>query len=753
MFYSQIILAKKGPLGKIWLAAHWGDKKLNRPQIFATDIASSVESITNPVVPLALRVSGHLLLGIVRIYSRKVKYLMHDCTEALVKIKMAYANNTNNSMIDLDGTTTRDRTSGSSTKDATVIANFGEYMTQGGAEDLFSGINPLADTSFAIPFSLVDGDATENGNCWIDMEEENAHNRDDSIFNVSTAMGSRGGNTANFRNRYDASGIGSLLEDTSMADISMSIISKGGEHSISTSVIRGQLHEDEGWAVFDPDADLMIEEAGGEPQQTNATFGRESSIMSDVELARRADTSSVQDARISLLTTDVLEEEEVLAQQQPPDLEEENNDVILPVPEFDNHDIMMQIDGEGLLLLQDDNTQKSPSERDDKRRRSSVSGLNEESPMEQRSIVTEENEARDRPTAVKKRAVKKRRIIIDNDSIELTSDHIREMLRDTSDIVIQDRVHPADWVDGIAGREYKRRRHCQRNRFGRIISPTVQQMTWDQLLLRPCIADDGFLCPELLEVWQRNMRRSTGAASAYLMQDDVDVSEEQAVQGESTQNPEEQEEDGVELTRQDFIGRKSLDVSEVEQPLEEEEEQSFPANLDDFQQAETQIPPEDILEPEEPLPHDNLESMEERFGLDTSPLGRVSVESSTFSLGHVNDLQNARGISIIDGDDDEIPRQMPGEEQMASSSGKWHPHTVKVLGLLQSSMGREDENLLSYNKLSSGCSRRTAAGVFFELLQLKTWDFIELNQEEEYGDIEVRKSFIIYFFPTWRNYI
>jgi cohesin complex subunit SCC1 len=23
VFYSQIILAKKGPLGKIWLAAHW----------------------------------------------------------------------------------------------------------------------------------------------------------------------------------------------------------------------------------------------------------------------------------------------------------------------------------------------------------------------------------------------------------------------------------------------------------------------------------------------------------------------------------------------------------------------------------------------------------------------------------------------------------------------------------------------------------------------------------------------------------
>jgi hypothetical protein len=41
MFYSQLILAKKGPLGKIWLAAHW-DKKLTKNQIFATDITDSV---------------------------------------------------------------------------------------------------------------------------------------------------------------------------------------------------------------------------------------------------------------------------------------------------------------------------------------------------------------------------------------------------------------------------------------------------------------------------------------------------------------------------------------------------------------------------------------------------------------------------------------------------------------------------------------------------------------------------------------
>jgi len=40
MFYSDVILAKKGPLGKIWLAAHW-DKKASKAQVFQTDVSQS----------------------------------------------------------------------------------------------------------------------------------------------------------------------------------------------------------------------------------------------------------------------------------------------------------------------------------------------------------------------------------------------------------------------------------------------------------------------------------------------------------------------------------------------------------------------------------------------------------------------------------------------------------------------------------------------------------------------------------------
>ena len=54
-----------------------------------TCLPSPIGAIVGPeVVPMALRLSGQLLLGVVRIYGRKAKYLLDDCNEAIVKIKM-----------------------------------------------------------------------------------------------------------------------------------------------------------------------------------------------------------------------------------------------------------------------------------------------------------------------------------------------------------------------------------------------------------------------------------------------------------------------------------------------------------------------------------------------------------------------------------------------------------------------------------------------------------------------------------------
>lgn len=53
MFYAHFVLAKKGPLARIWLAAHW-DKKLTKAHVFETNIEKSVDGILQPKVCLLL---------------------------------------------------------------------------------------------------------------------------------------------------------------------------------------------------------------------------------------------------------------------------------------------------------------------------------------------------------------------------------------------------------------------------------------------------------------------------------------------------------------------------------------------------------------------------------------------------------------------------------------------------------------------------------------------------------------------------
>ncbi|RZC83138.1 hypothetical protein C5167_045923 [Papaver somniferum] len=89
MFYSHQLLARKRPLGTVWMAAHL-EKRLRRTHIDVTNIASTVDSIMFPEAPIALRLSAFLLLGVVRIYSRKVAYLMGDCDALATYVRTAF---------------------------------------------------------------------------------------------------------------------------------------------------------------------------------------------------------------------------------------------------------------------------------------------------------------------------------------------------------------------------------------------------------------------------------------------------------------------------------------------------------------------------------------------------------------------------------------------------------------------------------------------------------------------------------------
>ncbi|ORC85090.1 double-strand-break repair protein rad21 [Trypanosoma theileri] len=87
MFFSTYVLTKKGPLAKIWLAAHW-DRRLTRNEVRVVDLRQSVVDIVQPAVPIALRTSGELLVGVVRIYALKVKHLLKDAMDATLVLRV-----------------------------------------------------------------------------------------------------------------------------------------------------------------------------------------------------------------------------------------------------------------------------------------------------------------------------------------------------------------------------------------------------------------------------------------------------------------------------------------------------------------------------------------------------------------------------------------------------------------------------------------------------------------------------------------
>lgn len=88
MFYSETLLAKTGPLARVWLAANL-ERKLTKQNVLSSNLESNVKDIMGQgQAPMALRLSGQLLLGVAKIYGRKVKYLVDDAQEALTKIKI-----------------------------------------------------------------------------------------------------------------------------------------------------------------------------------------------------------------------------------------------------------------------------------------------------------------------------------------------------------------------------------------------------------------------------------------------------------------------------------------------------------------------------------------------------------------------------------------------------------------------------------------------------------------------------------------
>lgn len=111
------------------------------------------------------------------------------------------------------------------------------------------------------------------------------------------------------------------------------------------------------------------------------------------------------------------------------------------------------------------------------------------------SLEKPANKKRSRSSPLKKKR-KKRRVVFDDDDMALSTDHIKDMLNDTSSIA-PTCIHPAqEPVDGTK-------------------STVLGALSVEELLRRPTIADDSFLAKELLDLWSRHTALAAGKELPY----------------------------------------------------------------------------------------------------------------------------------------------------------------------------------------------------------------------------------------------
>jgi len=395
-----------------------------------------------------------------------------------------------------------------------------------------------------------------------------------------------------------------------------------------------------------------------------------------------------------------------------------------------------------------------------------------------RPLVEEEKKTR-------RRRRKRRKVVIDNNETELTNDHIRGMLSSTEGIV-RVMIHPATiWDEEGLGRDYKT---LVRERLalqgitinttnGNGIKGSSSSSTGNRKnskknkddieipsLTRPFLVDEHSmggprLHPDLQKLWQNNYWKALEQPCPYRRDDDVPVEEE-----EEEQQQQQPVIDDVELVRRGTNADEDSDVGsqlsdlnvEKDQqqqqtdgagpPLVDEDEfNNFPVGVDDEEEEEEE--PADF-----PVPDFGDENLEENNNL---TVNRSRDEDDMLELGMVNEFILDSDDEDDEDEDDIANRQALGD--VASSTTKWHKHTVRVFQHLKKSMkdpnSAEDddadddsnaspkqdlpEQILFKQLTKNVVSRRNAASVFFEMLQLKTWDFIDLNQEDSYGDITI----------------
>ncbi|KAL8820167.1 MAG: hypothetical protein Q9223_001557 [Gallowayella weberi] len=93
MFYShEILTSRENGVATVWLVATLGSRsnlrKVNRKAILEVDVPKTCNVIINPEVPMALRLQSNLLYGVSRVYLQQCGYTLSDAQNIQANLKM-----------------------------------------------------------------------------------------------------------------------------------------------------------------------------------------------------------------------------------------------------------------------------------------------------------------------------------------------------------------------------------------------------------------------------------------------------------------------------------------------------------------------------------------------------------------------------------------------------------------------------------------------------------------------------------------
>ncbi|GHJ84716.1 hypothetical protein NliqN6_1118 [Naganishia liquefaciens] len=723
MLLTELILSKDNVLSQVWIAAHY-ERKLSKQQALKISVEDSVQDILKEnAEPTALRMSGQLMLGVVRIYSRKTQYLFDDCKDVRDKITMAFRPG----QVDLP------------------------------AEQLIANKNAITLTERRNEYDIMMNDFDMNMN-W------------NEIAKNFQPLGLHLANEADItlpRAHYAASARSSSVSRESEYGTQRG--RAGTQEPFEGGIDLGFDLE----GNFDMSMEVELgREAGVErapslaPSLRSAQFRRSSSLSSD----RTARSGSVS-VRESVLGAGG---ERLAARRGDLDIElEPPGDLGLDIgegfdlPPLENDDALMDVDQpEQAVANQTEMTgQDAPEgvatptaeelaeERAEKEARSRRESTALSPPPEIMADITPRTanrianlaDAREKAAsanAAKKTASKKKvRIATFDDEIELDEDEVRGAARrDISSILGKENYIPANEAE-IALERIQEDPAAFYNPIVQKGNHTFFMATPAGISMAPELAE-LFLIPTNILRRRRDDHESPPSKRA------------RTSAGEFEQEPEmEEDDDEVEVVRRQQQGL-SERLREKFQPTE--------GTIDDYANQ-----PE-IQEQEQQMgPGRSPAKGEASFVRDSSP----PLTMSQRAMSEVQSIRaSSRAPSAMESPDEcpigffDIRSRSDGTNAESQSQGQtaasqyivedeasqadarergFSQNTVKAVGFLRNEFSSannqvDEDKTISFREKSKKASKRAAASFFFELLVLGTRDCVKLDQAESYGDIAVQ---------------